>query len=49
MNTKTFSIVAIIILALLGVSYFSDDVQGLMLRADPPRTVDHVDVNLYIG
>ena len=49
MDKKTFAILLAIVLALLGFSTFNDEFKEVMLRASPPKTVDHVDVNLYIG
>ena len=49
MDKKTFAILLAVVLALLGFSTFNDEFKEVMLRASPPKTVDHVDVNLYIG
>lgn len=49
MDKKTFAIILTIVLALLGLSTFNDELKDVMLRTNPPKTVDHVDINLYIG
>ena len=52
MEQKILGIFLTLILALLGLIAFSDEIDGKMLRSvpsDPPKTVDFVDINQYLG
>ena len=52
MEQKLLGIFLALILALLGVASLSEGIPGTMLRtvpSDPPKTVDFVDINQYLG